>query len=143
MATKKMGFEGLIYHGTAGSSAGTQITNATDASYKLDVEEGDTTVRGSGSAVPIETMRVTVRKVEFEWTMVNKTDDTSLAALLTAAFAGTAIAIKTKDHSSGKGMDADCYLKVENGQPLKGEQTYKFTAKPTDDEGRAPSLWTT
>lgn len=140
MGTTKMGFEGKIFQGAKGSTAATEIENSQDISYNLETEDGETTVRGTGSAPPIETSRVVKRIVSIEWTMLNKTTDTSLTALLTAAFAGTPVAIRTKAHSTGTGFDGDCYLKVRHGKPLGGAQTYEFTAKPTDDEGRAVFL---
>lgn len=137
----KMGFEGLIYYGAAGSTASTQLTNIRDETYTFEKEDGDTTVRGDGSAVPIETMTPVLRRVSLEWTMINKPADTELAAMLTAAYACTAIAIRTKDRSGGKGFDGDVYLTVEHGKPFKGEQTYRFTATPTLEGGRTPSLY--
>ena len=40
MANVKMGFEGQIFYGTAGSTGATQILNFRDANYNLDVEKG-------------------------------------------------------------------------------------------------------
>lgn len=137
----KMSFEGLIYQGAAGSEATTQITNHRDVNYNFDGDDGDTTVQGDGSSIPIETMRATSRRVEITFNMVNNNSDTSLAALLAAAYARTPIALRLKDHSSGSGFDGDVVLKVTNGRPFKGEQTYDFTAVPTDASGRAPQLY--
>ena len=39
-----------------------------------------------------------------------------------------------------RGPDFDYTLEVSNGQPVKGEQTYEFTASPTDEAGREPVL---
>lgn len=139
MAVTKMGFEGKIYYGTAGSEGTTEITNSRDINYNIDTEKGDTTVRGS-SGVPINTSRVTALGVTVEWTMLNKTDDSTLTALLTAAAAGNPVAIRTKSHSSGLGFDGDAILDVRQGKPIKGEQTYQFTATPNDDN-RTPSLY--
>lgn len=140
MAVKKMGFEGLIYYGAAGSTASGQLTNSQDITVSYDNEEGATTVRGSGSAVPINTSRVTAKTVSIEWTMLVKSDDTYLEALRTAEAAGTPVAIRLKDYSAGKGFDGDCILSMQHGMPLKGEQTVRFTAKPNDDT-RTPSLY--
>jgi len=135
----KMGFEGKIYYGAIGSTAETEITNSRDIAYSIDPEKGDTTVRGSGSSPPINTERVTALGISIEWTMLRRTDAT-LESLLAAAIAGTGVAIRTKDFSSGKGFDGDCSLGVKLGKPLKGEQTYQFTATPTDEQ-RTPSLY--
>jgi len=133
MAVKKQGFEGLIYYGVAGSTAATQITNSRDISENIDIEEGDTTVRGDGSAPPIHTSRVTGRMVGIDWQMLNKSDDATLTALRAAAATGIPVAIRTKSYASGLGYDGDMILKVKLGAPLKGEQTYDFSGMPNDD----------
>lgn len=140
MAQKKMGFEGKIFYGAAGSTASTEITNSRDITYNMDPEKGDTTERGDGSAPPIVTERVTARVVSIEWTMLNKTSDTTLEALRVAAYAGLPVAIRTKDYASGKGFDGDVTISVSHGKPYRGEQTYQFTASPCDDD-RAPQLY--
>jgi hypothetical protein len=139
MATK-MGFEGKIYYGAGGATGTTEIGNSRDIQYNLDVDRGDTTVRGTAGTPPIKTSRVVAFGVSIEWTMLVKTDDTTLESLRTAAAAGTAVAIRTKDYAAGKGFDGDCELSVKHGKPLGGEQTLVFTAEPTD-EVRAVSLY--
>jgi hypothetical protein len=140
MAVKKMGFEGKLYYGSAGSTATNELTNTRDINYNLDTEKGDTTTRGAGTSPPKKTERVTALGITIEFTMLNKTDDTYLEALKVAAYAGTPVALRTKDYSSGKGFDGDCILDVQHGKPLNGEQTLQFTATPNDDS-RDPSLY--
>lgn len=140
MGTTKMGYEGPIYIGAAGSTATTQITNRTDITENVDPERGDTTTAGDGTSVPIGTSRVTCLNYSIEWTMLKKTVDASLTTLVAAATAGTAIALRTKDYASGLGFDGDVTLGMKKGKPLKGEQTIAFTAEPTDDEGRTPQF---
>jgi hypothetical protein len=140
MPVKKMGFEGEIFYGTAGSTGATKITNSQDITITYDIEEGPTTVRGSGSSPPINTSRVTALSFSVEWTMLLKSDDTTLENLRVAAAAGNPVAIRLKDYSSGKGYDGDCILNVNHGVPLKGEQTVRFTGKPNDDN-RTPQLY--
>jgi hypothetical protein len=139
MATK-MGFEGLIYYGVKAATATNQLTNSRDINYNIESEQGDTTIRGSGSSPPINTARVTALGITIEWTMIDITSDTSLEALRVAAAAGNAVAIRTKDYSAGKGFDGDCNLTVKHGKPLKGEQTFVFTATPCGED-RAPQLY--
>jgi hypothetical protein len=142
MANQKMGFEGQLFIGTAGAQATTTITNAQDISYNLDHEKGNTTVRGDGSAIPIQTESVTLRTVSIEWTMIHDTTDTDLETIRSAAYAGSSLAIRTKDYASGKGFDGDCTISVQDGRPLAGEATLQFTATPTLDNGRTPQLYT-
>lgn len=136
----KMGFQGKILYGAAGSTATNEITNSRDINYTLDTSDGDTTVRGDGSAPPIETGSVTRRILGIDWAMINKTTDTNLAALRAAAYAGLPVAIRTLDHAAGKGFDGDVILKVSHAKPLDGEQTLQFTAKPNADL-RAPQSY--
>lgn len=136
----KMGFEGQLYYGAAGSQASTLITNRRDITYKIGKETGETTTAGNGSAPPIGTARVTKRTVSIEWTMLEKSNDAQLEALKAAAAAGNPVAIRTKSFSTGKGFDGDCILEFDHGKPINGEQTIKFTAEPTDEGGRDPQL---
>ena len=142
MATHfKMGFEGLVYYGAAGSTAATQLQNTGDINYVLSHERGDSTVRGDSSAPPIKTESVTARVAAVEFQMKNYASDTSLEAIRVASAAGTAVAIRTKDHSAGKGFDGDCHVEVSHPYPLAGEQVVTITCTPTRDGGRMPSLY--
>lgn len=137
---KRMGFEGEIYYGAAGSTAATKLTNCRDVTYDNGHEMGDTTVRGSGSSPPIKTARPVARTVSLSWTMLLKTDDTSLTAMLAAARNATAVALRVIPTSGGNGLDADCYISVSNPQPLGGEQTVTFTLTGLEDVDRIPVL---
>jgi len=139
MATK-MAFEGEIYYGAKGATASTKLTNVRDVNYNLDPKKGDTTTRGSGSTPPITSQRVTELGVTIEFTMLEKTSDTSLEALKAAAFTGAAVAIRTKDYASAKGFDGDCILDCKKGEPHGAEQTWQFTATPTAED-RDPQLY--
>jgi hypothetical protein len=142
MANKKMGFEGIALYGVAGSTATNQLTNSRDITYNVDDEEGETTVRGNSSTKPIKTVSVTAIVLSIEITMLNDITDTYVEAMRAAAFAGTAVAIRTKDYSSGKGYDGDCVLKAGLPWPLNGEQVITFTCTPTLDGGRTPVPYT-
>lgn len=134
----KMGWQGLLYYGAAGSTAATLLENVRDVKIDLGTETGDTTVRGDSSVPPIETGDVVKRMCGIEWNMINDDTDSALAAMLTAAAAGTGVALRGKDYSSGKGPDADFTLSVTRGEPIGGEQTYDFVAKPSRSYGRTP-----
>lgn len=139
MAIKKMGFQGEIYQGPAGTQAPNRITNRRDITETFDIGEGDTTEAGDGTNPPIETSSVTSRKYGIEWNMLNKVGDTNLVSLMAAAVLGTPVAIRTKSYASGLGYDGDMIIKVKRGMPLKGEQTLDFSGTPNDDY-RAPLL---
>ena len=138
----KMGFEGqILFSATPGATATTLLENVKDANYNLEVEKGNTTVRGDGTEPPIETEDVTIRKVTIDFTMIKDTTDTALEALLTALYAGTGVAIRMKDYSAGKGFDGDCTGTVGRGKPLNGEQTLQINLTPCRSYGRAPQLY--
>lgn len=141
MANQKMGFEGLLYYGTAGTTAATLLENCKDITVTREVEKGNTTVRGDGTVAPIETEHVTVRKIQIEFVMLNDSTDTALAALRTASANATAVALRGKDHSSGKGPDGDFTLSESQPWPLNGEQVITFTATPTRGSGRTPQTY--
>lgn len=137
----KMGFQGVMYYDVAGTNpAATQITNRRDVTISIEPEKGDTTVAGDGTSPPVNTEQVCAIGWSCEWTMVNDTSDTTLEALRVAAAAGTAVALRMKDYSSGKGFNGDVTLSVRHGKPLKGEQTYVFTATPTREQ-RTPVIY--
>lgn len=139
MAVKKMGYEALLYYGAAGSTAATQITNSRDIKYGTTPKTGETTVRGAGSSPPITTKRVVGFDVQITWQMVDKSDDTTLTALLAAARTGAPVALRYLPHTAGTGFDGDVVLTVDNGAPLAGENTFDFTAEPNDDN-RTPLM---
>lgn len=140
MATRYSGYQGIIYYGTAGSTATTQITNCEDLNYDNEAERAPTTVRGTGATPPINTSKVVALGAVITWSMLMKSDDATLTSLLAAARTGAAVAIRTKSYASGLGFDGDCTLSVTHEMTLKGQSKFNFTGEPTDDEGRAPQL---
>lgn len=134
-----MGYEYQLKYGAAGSTASTLIENCRDANYSIGISEGTTTVKGDGSAPPIECSRVTGRQPRITWTMLHKTTDTTLTALRAAAAAGTPVALRAIPLTGGTGFDGDVNLSVEHGAPIGGEQSYNFTASP-NNESRTPAL---
>ena len=141
----KMGFEGVLMHGAAGGTPSTVIENCRDVTVSYSPEKGDTSVRGDGSGPGVNSSRIVAISHTLSFQMLNKENDASLTSLLTHAAAGTPIALYAKDRSDGSGPDFDYTLEVSNGQPYKGEQTFDFTAEPTDEAGRDPAVgsnWT-
>lgn len=140
MPSPRMGYEGLLYRGTAGSTAATQVTNSRDITESFGTQQGETTVRGDSSVPPIECYRVTARSYDLKWNMTEDDTDTSLTAFKAAAAAGTPIAVRTKSYSSGTGVDMDVIIvSIEQGKPYKGEATVDITAKPCRDN-RTPQF---
>ena len=144
MSVHKMGFEGMIYANAASGGAATvQVINSRDISITTDPEYGSTKTRGNGSAPPIKTQHVTGLTFSCDFTMIEKSDDTTLELLKAAAAAGTAVAFRMKDHSAGKGFDGDVLLSHKQSKPLAGEQTHDFTVVPSLNAAtpRTPQLY--
>lgn len=135
-----MGYQGLLYYGTAGSTAATQITKRVDASFDIDVETGSTTSAGDGTAVPINTGEATALTGKVTFNMIHETSDTSLVALIAAAATGVPIALRFIRSTGLLGLDADCVIKVTQGAPLKGEQTIDIEVVALSNSLREPVL---
>jgi hypothetical protein len=140
MATRYSGYQGILYYGTAGAQAPTQVTNCEDLQYDTEPERASTTVRGTGATPPIQTSKVVALKPVITWSMLMKSDDATLTALLAAARTGAAVALRTKSYASGLGFDGDCTIGVSHEMTLAGQSKFNFTAEATDDEGRSPQL---
>ena len=136
----KMGYQGLLYHGTVGSTAATQITNCVDVNYENSVSTGSTTRRGDGSSVPLVTGEAVSLDGKLTFNMIVSTTDTSLVALLAAARTGAAIALRYIRATGLLGLDADCILSCKEGAPLNGEQTVDFTVEKLSRSLRTPIL---
>jgi hypothetical protein len=138
--SEEMGFEQKLYIGTAGTTAATQVTNATDVDYDLQPEKGSTTGRGTGATVPIKTERVTQLGATVNWKMLNDPADAVLILMIAAAKTGAPLALKVTTKSGAVLFDGDCTLSKKHSGPLSGESMYDFTGTPTKEAGRQPIL---
>lgn len=140
MGAKKMGYQGLLYRGSAGATAATQVTKARDIKYTVTPKTGSTTTRGDGSSVPIETGEVVSISIGLTWNMIHDASDTSLTAFRAAAATGAAIALRYIPVSGGTGCDVDAIISCDHGAPLGGEQTFDFAIVAITDGSRTPLL---
>jgi hypothetical protein len=123
-----IGLDAKLYRGVAGAPAGTEMENVRDVTMPDEKGEANISRRGSRWFV----VKVTRRKVEVNFTMINDDTDADLLALRTAYAADTALAFKVLDKTSGKGVDADWeIMKMERSEPDEEEQTISVTIKPT------------
>lgn len=137
---KVMGYQGLLYYGTKGSTAATLITARVDVDYELGVETGSTTSAGDGTAVPINTGEATALSGKITWNQIVDDDSTAIVALLAAAATGNPIALKYIRKTGLLGFDADCVISAKQGSPLKGEATIDFTVETLSASLRTPVL---
>ena len=132
----RLGMEAKIYHGTAGTTATTELTNVKDVTLNLETGEADVTTRGnSGWRATVGTLKD--GSVEFE--MVWDSDDSGFTAIKNAYFNNTPIALAILDYENGEGLDADFSItNFSRNEPLEEAITVSVTAKPTYST-RAPA----
>ena len=88
MAKKRMGFEGKVYWGSAGSTGGTELTLVRDSSYNISPVYGDTSDRGSLCNLS----DVAGFDFELQFEVNNHDGNSFIAAARAAAVGGNAIA---------------------------------------------------
>jgi hypothetical protein len=137
---KKMGYQGLLYYGTKGSTAATQVLRRVDATYEIDVETGSTTSAGDGLSVPINTGEATALTGNITFNMIVDDNDTALVAFRAAAATGNPIALRFIAFSGSTGLNADCVIKMSTGAPLGGEQTVDIEVVALSSSIREPVL---
>ena len=138
--SQQMGYKGLLYYGAAGNQASALLENTRDIQYATEPTVGNTTIRGAGTSVPIESGEAVSLKATLTWTMIHDTADTSLVALLAAAATGAAVALRFIRSTGLLGLDADCVVKATQGAPLAGEETIDFEVVSLSRATRAPLL---
>lgn len=134
MAKKRAGWERLIYRGTAGATAATHITpNVIDIGMSNTPEYFEETARGDGSTPPKKSEQlVTLAKVPGPFSMIYKDGDAHMAAIVTAADAGTLLAFKVERYTGGATeFDGDCYIDYDAPGGLKEGQVVTFTLHPS------------
>jgi hypothetical protein len=126
---RRIGFEGKLYWGTAGSTASTELSIARDVGYKFDPTRADVSDRGS----IIDYSRVAGIKFTLDFETTNNDSDPFVAAVRAAAAAGTLIAFRTRDKTSGWGVDGDFNVSLDESQPLRDRQAIKVNCEPCND----------
>lgn len=137
---KKQGYEGLLYYGTKGSTAATQVLRRVDATYEIGVDTGSTTSAGDGSSVPITTGEAVALNVSMTFNMIVDSNDAALVAFKAAAATGNPIALRFIQYTGVTGLDADCVISMSQGSPLGGEQTVDITVEALSASLREPTL---
>jgi hypothetical protein len=132
---KRMGFEGKLYWGVAGTTGTTELTIARDVGYRFEPTEADVSDRAS----IIELVDVAMVKFALDFEINNQDTNAFVAAMRTAAATGGAIAFRTRDKAAGWGVDGDFIIGDDESQPLKDAQRQRVVCKPTDKAGRVPS----
>jgi hypothetical protein len=142
-----MGFDCKLYRNTAVTGSAINfasptwdlIPNVRDASVQMEMDEADTTIRGSVGGAKLTNPATLSLTIEFS--MVWDTADADMLALRTAMFARTAVDLLAIDQTTtggvspyGQGPRAVCALFAGNRpEPVNGLVTYDVVAKPCYD----------
>jgi hypothetical protein len=125
----RLGLEGKLYYGDAGSLASNELKNAKDVTLNLESSEADVTTRGNNG------WRATVaalKDASVEFDLVWDTGNAGFTAIKNAYLNGAAIALAILDDLDGEGLDADFSItSFSRGEPLEEAMTVSVTAKPT------------
>jgi hypothetical protein len=137
-----MGFEKIVYIGTAGTTAATQVLDLVNVKVTSSPQYGSTTNRGDGATVPVVSKRAVSIETTVTFNALNVPANTHLATLKAAAIATTPssrlIAMKVVDVASGTvEFDRDVDLSIDRDAQLSAEQDCAFVAT-TDRTLRAP-----
>jgi len=140
MAKARAEWERLLYEGTAGSAAATQVTHVQKIDFNIEHETFETTDRGTGAAIPKKTEQVVKLIAAITFDIVYHDSDTPTNAMIAVAESGGDIALKIVRYTGGDTMfDGDVTLKYTSPGGLEAGQILSFTATPTQDSGRT---WT-
>ena len=137
-----MGFEKVLYIGTAGTTAATQVLDLVNIKVTETVEYGNTIDRGDGTKVPRVTKRATSLEKVVTFNSYNVPDNSNLVTIKAAATSETpasrVIAMKVVDLAAGvTEFDADVDISIDRDAQLSAEQDHAYVAT-VDRSHRAP-----
>lgn len=131
-----IGLDGKFYYGTAGTQASTETKNVDEVAINMSPRVAEAVRRGKKWVA----VKPTVKEASVEFKMLDIEADAFMAAVKSAFFNNTRIALYPTDKASGDGLDADYYITAFNRSEGNEEFIeYSVTAQPTD-EGRDP-VW--
>lgn len=134
--TTRLGYEGQIKIGPAGSTGTTQLTNRTDIQEDYNPEWADTSVAGAGTAVPHKDEEIVQLAVSITFSLVYDSTDAAITTLLGYIYGGTPFALRTLAFSTGKGFDGDVTAGIKHGKKMKEGQTFEIECH-TNERARA------
>ena len=95
----KLGLDAKLYHGAAGSTATSEMSNCKDVTLTLETGEADITTR---AAEGWRITAATLKDASLEFEMVWDTSDNGFKAIKNAYFNNTAIALFASDGSRSR-----------------------------------------
>lgn len=125
-----LGIDALLYVGTAGSTAATEVEQCQDLNYSFGPVTSKVRTRASRNA----TSSVVGNDVTVSFTLVNKDGVAANTTIRSAAAAGTALAFRILDKSGGAGIDADFVIsQFDEAQPIEGNEAYTVGLELNED----------
>ena len=126
----RVGLEGSLKRGTAGTAIGTltAVNNVKDLTLSMEKGEADTSTRAAGGW---RTTLGTLKSATLEFGMNFDVADADVDAFQAAFLNNTIIALAVLDAATGEGLIADWTVTgftIE--QPLEDTQTVSVTCKP-------------
>ena len=122
-----LGMNAKLYHGTAGTTAATEMGNVRDVTLTLEAGEADVTTRanqGWRATAP------TLRECSVEFEMVWNPSDAGFTAIKTAFLTAGMVALKILDQEGGQGPDGDFSItSFSRNEALEEAVTVSVTAK--------------
>ena len=129
-ATKSytLGLEAKLFHGAAGTTAATEMTNVKDVTLSMETGEADVTTR---AAEGWRLTAATLKEASVEFEMVWDRNDSGFSAIKTAYFNAEPLALFVSD-GNNNGLDADFVVtSFSRSEPLEEALTVSVTCKPT------------
>jgi len=131
MGVVRIGLEGKLYYGTAGSQASTEITKCKDVTIEMEANMADISSRASDGW---RSKKPTLRDLAIEFDIVWSDGDAVATALRNAFVNGTAISLYAKDYDSGAGPDCDFYVaRFGRNEPLEEGMSVPVRCEFTDE----------
>lgn len=127
MPAIKLGMNGKLYYGDAGSTAATELKNARDLTLNVEKDSEDTSTREGGGFKTYAGALIDV-SIEFE---MNDDGGAAYLALRTSFISRTPLAFLCLNAADGQGIDGDFEVfKFPSNQPLSGGVKTSVVLKP-------------
>jgi len=144
MTQALMGFEKILYIGTAGTTAATAVEDLVNVKVTETPQYASTTARTTNGTVPRVSKRVVSLKKVVTFNSLNVLANSEIATMKAAAThltpASRIIAMKVVDQASQTvEFDADVDLSIDRDAQLSAEQDMAFVAT-VDRSTRAPAV---
>lgn len=126
---RTLGIQGQVLVGSVGSTPSVALGDDIEANLNVANAMAKYATRGQKRM----NSRCTTQELSADFTCIKDAADASFILLRTAAMAGTPVAIKFLDKTSGYGWDGDWNVSMKESQPLEGWTSVQFECAFTSD----------